>query len=40
MKHNTEQRQKVEACLILFYHPPERHNNLSYISELIGVTES
>lgn len=30
----------MEACLILLYHHPERHNNLSYTSELIGVTES
>lgn len=39
-KHNTKEQSKVEACLILLYHHPERHNNLSYTSELIGVTES
>ena len=39
-KHHTKEQSKVEACLILLYRHPERHNNLSYTSELIGVTES
>lgn len=35
----TQPESKLEACLILLYYYPERHN-WSYTSELIVVTES